>query len=1256
MGFDSLFRRATFGRKEPTHSPGSSMLPPPLRDELQRLDLYRRGLGGDAIGYVATGDNRIVLDAIVALGKATPIYAAPYHKDHAAKGAAERATNLGLVTGTVPAGPEIGRLMAVRHAVGAYHLPYSPVPPPPEKVPVMALYAAIEAGLSASQVNYAVPWETLIPLDGLLRLVRGSGGGMADLFHFILRRDATRFLTAGSWHASETFGEFIDAEPAAFAQALLSAEPRCRAWSIALAEHHCRNVLPEFVAALVAMLTRPFDKQDRELAISALARLEEAQLLDLLERELAGADIDTRFGLVQAAGRNGGAELLVLLGDRDKVEKAAKVKAAIHAVLEAGQPALSPGAAETQGETGYAAIDGSFVAIPPMTDLGDEEAPSPSDEECFAFMDCIEAIDAQRAEQLAKQVPGRGDRSQHLQPLTREEIEGAFAVMTEGTPMPAGLPYTLLWAVREREDGRAWYRAILDRLPLAVALHSIFAQGNGEIGRLMTVSGYANPNTSFLIATLRGWMEEGRVGMRELVTTEHSMALARAATQGRETPDFDPVGQLRISFGAPDYSRDYRSPLKALPVAAVWPWLAENLGIFDEAFGLQPASKPIVLERALAALELLPAVPQRYLAKLTEMAVTEKRPIRRKAMALLRNAQQLEQRVAALLDDARQQVRIHAAAWLADLRAETGEAALRKRLKKEKSDPVRTSLIEALQRLGADLSDVIGPASLLAEAEKAIAKAAPELPAWLAASGVPAVRFRDGTTLPEPVLRHWLALAIRLKDPGATGQFGIYLDQLDPADAQALSGWVLESWIEFDTRTASLDQANAYAVANYATDWRWMCRTQTPELRDQIIAEIRQRKLGEMLNSGSDTKGVLALACRAEPVWAANRVRGFLKKHGRRSHQAMALLDVLAGIGVPAALQVVIAASTRLKQKSTQAHAADIAARYAEDRGWSFDELADRTVPAAGFDDDGELELPCGEDGKLYTARLDAALAIHLFNPDGKPVKSLPAGDDEASKESAKALSTAKKELKQVIELQGGRLFEAMCVERSWPIGDWRTAFHEHPVMRRLVERLVWQGLDAEGQPQGLFRPTQEGDFTDAADEPVDVDAFARVRLAHGALADAETCRAWTAHLKDYEVSPFIAQFGTVRAPLSADGGEAESVTDRTGWCAPSLSFRGVAEKRGYERVMRDSGGCHEYVKAFPSHCITATIWHSGSGAVDENNRIALKELSFQKAGQYGAFRLKDVPPVMLAECRADYHAVAAKGAFDPDWEKSTGW
>lgn len=231
-----------------------------------------------------------------------------------------------------------------------------------------------------------------------------------------------------------------------------------------------------------------------------------------------------------------------------------------------------------------------------------------------------------------------------------------------------------------------------------------------------------------------------------------------------------------------------------------------------------------------------------------------------------------------------------------------------------------------------------------------------------------------------------------------------------------------------------------------------------------------------------------------------------------------------------------------------------------------------------------------------------------------------------------------------------------MCVERRWLVADWRTVFHEHPLMRRLVERLVWQGLDAEGTPLALFRPTAEGDFTGAGDAAVAIDGFAQLRLAHGALVSDETGRAWRRHLADYEVVPFIAQFDAVRAALSPSEAEAEAIADRQDWAAPSLTLRGVAEKRGYARVMGDGGGCHEWVKAFPSHGLTATIHHTGAHAQDENLPVALKDLRFARERRRGAFRLKDVPPVMLAECRSDYHAIAVAGAFDPDWEKISPW
>ena len=119
----------------------------------------------------------------------------------------------------------------------------------------------------------------------------------------------------------------------------------------------------------------------------------------------------------------------------------------------------------------------------------------------------------------------------------------------------------------------------------------------------------------------------------------------------------------------------------------------------------------------------------------------------------------------------------------------------------------------------------------------------------------------------------------------------------------------------------------------------------------------------------------------------------------------------------------------------------------------------------------------------------------------------MPSGTDEA-KAAKKQFSASKRELKQIVPMQSARLYEALCAERVWVLEDWRRDLEGHPVMRKLVERVVWFGLDDEGDVRGTFRPTAEGDFTDARDEPVDVQSFEGVRLAYGSVMTARRRKA----------------------------------------------------------------------------------------------------------------------------------------------------
>ena len=169
--------------------------------------------------------------------------------------------------------------------------------------------------------------------------------------------------------------------------------------------------------------------------------------------------------------------------------------------------------------------------------------------------------------------------------------------------------------------------------------------------------------------------------------------------------------------------------------------------------------------------------------------------------------------------------------------------------------------------------------------------------------------------MPDEVLTWWLVLAVKLKQPGGNALFDIYLNRLNPEDAQVFSNWVLDSWYNFDTARPSDEQGHAYAKQNLANRFQYMVKWVEGYTKEQAYEELKREFMANYLNSGAAFKGLLALAKLAAPAIAADRVRTYLKNHGSRTSQASSLLELLAAIGDPVTLQVVIAAATRLKQK-----------------------------------------------------------------------------------------------------------------------------------------------------------------------------------------------------------------------------------------------------------------------------------------------------------------------------------------------------
>lgn len=997
-------------------------------------------------------------------------------------------------------------------------------------------------------------------------------------------------------------------------------------------------------------------KSVRESALNALLSMPghvvESHAADLLKT----GTVSVREGMVALLGKLGTDVAKAALQERLKTEKTARVVSSIENALAAlgASDKLRGQEGHEDDAAGYTAIDGDRVDIGKVRRVEDDPSVRFGKDKYQEVENAVAAYN-ENALRVNEELKKKKQRWGHWQVVqSPSKLAGAILDLFNTGQMRKVSrhdqhPYHFL-----RTCAPQLFNEMLDAVPLK---RQIQISVNASSGGYFHLRGYL---ASGAPAPILGWLASADGDLRVLedilIGDKHKTNLG--SWRQKEERVYQ-RGDLLFKLMPED---SWMAPeLDSVSDEALWPLVAENFAVMDQALGLAPKGTAS-FNKALAVrlLQRLPKTPLRYFGPLLEIATGEGKTGRAEARVLLADVEQVDERLIALLDDSRQAIRAGAAEWLSARDCSKAVKPMKARLKKEKSELARAALLTALQDLGEDLSSFVGPAALVKEAEAGLKKAKLDKLDWLGLDHLPKLKWRSGKTVPDEVVKWWVFLANKLKQPGGNSLFEIYLDQLDPASAEALSNWIFDSWIAYDTAQPDEAEGTAYAQANVKQRFAQWSKWWDDLTEAATFQMLKNEITGQYLNSGAANKGMLALATRVPPTRAADRVRQYLRQHGKRTSQATSLLELLSAKGDAVSLQVVISAATRLKQKGVQAKAGEMIEAVAEARGWSMQELADRTIPTGGLDDDGIVELPCGPDAKPYKARLGDGLQLIVTNPDGKTIKALPSNDDENTKDSKKQLSTSKKEIKQVVKAQSDRLYEALCAERSWPVSDWKRDFNDHPVMRRLIERVVWLGLDENGEVRSAFRPTSDGEFTDEDDNPVDPAEYSTVRLAHGALLDDAGANAWKEHLKDYEVSPLFGQFDRPLLRLPDEMLSADQIEDRKGWVTDAFTIRGAASRLGYDRGEALDGGFFcEYVKPFKSANILAVIEFSGNGLPEENVAAAMKALHFTTS--YSSYnvqkmRLKDVPPVLLSECWNDYREMAAKGQFDPDWEKKMPW
>lgn len=794
---------------------------------------------------------------------------------------------------------------------------------------------------------------------------------------------------------------------------------------------------------------------------------------------------------------------------------------------------------------------------------------------------------------------------------------------------------------------------------------------NEMIGRLATAPGM----TPVALLKTMTFLHQGR-GTHSL---DHGIIVAfNAMHRHSGNPSLLELAQMLepVGYSSADILDSYCSTWGSLagdwPTQAVWPFFAHNQDLLTKYLvQTGPKSYSFNQNKVYAAIGTLPWPMATTIDALFDLALGTAKLERMPAQRALMNFQGKDARIIDALGSGKAEVRTVAARWLMQLACVDALPALEAAVRIEKSDVAKGAMLDALQKFGQPVEKYLDRAALLKEAGKALAKGLPKDLEWFPWDAMPKVRWSDtGEQVASDVLRLLLMQSVKQKSPEPNAVLRKFCGMFESREREQFGQFVLEAWLREDVRPISPENAMASAAQHAKTMFGHMQRSPQYFPNDPNLGKTEQELLAAYLpgflrqpaGSAIGSKGVLAVvaACAAER--AAAPVARYLKEYyGTRAAHGKALIAMLAWIDHPGATQLVLSIGSRFRTKSFQEEATRQAEALAERKGWTLAELADRTIPSAGFDETGTLELSYGE--RSFSARLLADFKVELFNADGKKIAALPeprmSDDADLAKAAKQTFAGAKKEIKSIVTLQTERLYEALCTERDWSFEDWNVYLNQHAIVRRLIQRLVWAHVE-EGRIVQTFRPLDDGSLSDCDDNEVNLPAASRVRLAHDSILGAVDVAAWQQHLSDYDVVPLFQQLGKGTYVLPEEKAKSDAIKDFEGHLVEAFALRGRALKLGYTRGAAEDGGWfHVYEKRFPTLGLVAVLEFTGNPLPEENRTVALLNMSFSSSGeqswQRGRFPLGEVQKVLLSECYNDLRLIAAEGTgFDPAWEKKS--
>lgn len=637
------------------------------------------------------------------------------------------------------------------------------------------------------------------------------------------------------------------------------------------------------------------------------------------------------------------------------------------------------------------------------------------------------------------------------------------------------------------------------------------------------------------------------------------------------------------------------SPFWSWGEQAIWEYFTERSSILDVLFELGPfpqiyyAHEQTARRQLFRILELFPQLPTRFIPQLWDIALNGVQAEMSLAQRCLDNRPGTQERLHQLIEHSDPAIQIIAIQWLTRLLDRTAIPQMQAALRRQPTQTVRDVLLRSLEKLGASIDEFLDRSQLLQESQTGLRKGIPKALSWFPFSTLPLVYWQDTR---EPVateiLTWFIVQSYQQKNPEPSPVLRQYVKLWNQEDREQFGQFVLESWINQDT---------------------------------QVASAVKE-------------KGILAVAGACGSAAMVPIINRYLKTYfGNRLAQCLALLQMLTWSDDFAAIQLLLTIANRFRTQKIQEAAQQCVQQLAQRQGWTYAELGDRTIPWCGLTEDGTLLLDYGS--RQFTAHLDGECKLVLTDDSGKVIKSLPTArkddDPELMKVAKQQWAATKKQLELVRSQQQTRLYEALCTQRSWTFSDWEIFLHQHPIVRRLCQRLIWAVFTENSvHPIQTFLPQENGNLIDAQSNVVTVSPTACVRLAQATLLSDELTQAWQKHLINSQIIPLFDNWTAVYFLPTAN----QKMTEIIDFAGRSLSrhqLRQRAMQHGYlpKTAEFEHGMRVDYRKQFESMNLEAVIDFSGDSPVSEEDfEVQLGEVYFW---QKRKVPLADVSPVLLS-------------------------